>query len=77
MQVVGEKKFASVGGRVAGMENWTPVKADGLGGDEGVVVGGRGTELNGQVMGSRRMVDLFLGSRRKRVAGSENSNVFL
>lgn len=77
VQVVGEKKFASVGGRVAGMENWTPVKADGLGGDEGVVVGGRGTELNGQVMGSRRMVDLFLGSRRKRVAGSENSNVFL
>lgn len=76
-QVVAEKKFASVGGRVAGMENWTPAKIDGLATDEGVMVGGRGFELEGQVMGSRRMVDLFLSSRRKRVAGSEDSNVFL
>ncbi|KFZ01231.1 hypothetical protein V500_00850 [Pseudogymnoascus sp. VKM F-4518 (FW-2643)] len=77
VQMVAEKKFASVGGRVAGMENWTPAKVDGLAGDESVMVGGRGAELNGQVMGSRRMVDLFLSSRRKRVAGSEDSNVFL
>ncbi|ELR04666.1 hypothetical protein VC83_07091 [Pseudogymnoascus destructans] len=77
VQVVAEKKFASVGGRVAEMENWTPAKADGLGGAEGVMVGGRSLGLNGQVMGSRRMVDLFLSSRRKRVAGSEDSNVFL
>ncbi|OBT72688.1 hypothetical protein VF21_08555 [Pseudogymnoascus sp. 05NY08] len=77
VQAVAEKKFASVGGRVAGMENWSPAKVDGLEGDEGVMVGGRGVELNGQVMGSRRMVDLFLSSRRKRVAGSEDSNVFL
>lgn len=77
VQMVAEKKFASVGGRVAGMENWTPAKVYGLARDEGVMVGGRGAELNGQVMGSRRMVDLFLSSRRKRVAGSEDSNVFL
>ncbi|OBT70173.1 hypothetical protein VE03_00336 [Pseudogymnoascus sp. 23342-1-I1] len=77
VHVVADKKFASVGGRVAGMENWTPAKADGLGENEGVMVGGRGPELAGQVMGSRRMVDLFLSSRRKRVAGSEDSNVFL
>ncbi|OBT83675.1 hypothetical protein VE02_07643 [Pseudogymnoascus sp. 03VT05] len=77
VQAVAEKKLASVGGRVAGMENWTPAKVDGLGGEEGVMVGGRGVVLDGQVMGSRRMVDLFLSSRRKRVAGSEDSNVFL
>ncbi|KFX95893.1 hypothetical protein V490_03621 [Pseudogymnoascus sp. VKM F-3557] len=75
--VDGEKKFASVGGRVAGMENWSPAKIGGLGANEGVMVGGRSVELDGQSMGSRRMVDLFLSSRRKRVAGSEDSNVFL
>ncbi|KFY32338.1 hypothetical protein V493_00295 [Pseudogymnoascus sp. VKM F-4281 (FW-2241)] len=77
LQVVAEKKFASVGGRVAGMENWTPTKVYGMGVDEGAMVGGRGPELDGKVMGSRRMVDLFLSSRRKRVAGSEESDVFL
>lgn len=76
VQVMG-KQFGSVGGRVAGMENWTPVKVGGVGGDVDIMVGGRGAETNGQVMGSRRMVDLFLSSRRKRVAGSEDSNVFL
>lgn len=77
VQVGAEKKFASVEGRVVGMENYAPVRADGLGGDEGVIVGGRGVGLDGQVVGGRRMVDLFLSSRRKRVAGSEDSNVFL
>lgn len=33
---------------------------------------GRGArEIDGQVMGSKRMVDLFLSSRRRRVAGSD------
>lgn len=77
VQVGVEKKFASVGGRVTGMENYAPARVDGLGGDEGAVVGSRVAGLDGQVMGSRRMVDLFLSSRRKRVAGSEDSNVFL
>ncbi|KFY05750.1 hypothetical protein V491_09039 [Pseudogymnoascus sp. VKM F-3775] len=77
VQAGAEKKFASVEGGVVGMENYAPVRVDGLGGDEGVIVGGRGVRLDGQVVGSRRMVDLFLSSRRKRVAGSEDSNVFL
>jgi hypothetical protein len=71
------RPFQSVGGRVSGMENWTPVKAGVTGGGKDVMVGGRTRETNGQAMGSRRMVDLFLSSRRKRVAGSEDSNVFL
>ncbi|KFY08679.1 hypothetical protein V492_06001 [Pseudogymnoascus sp. VKM F-4246] len=77
VHAVAEKKFASVGGRAAGLENWTPTKVDGPEEPKSAMVGGRGAELDGQVMGSRRMVDLFLSSRRRRVAGSEDSNVFL
>lgn len=33
----------------------------------------REEEVKAQVMGSKRMMDMFLSSRRRRVAGSEDS----
>jgi len=57
-------------GRVKGMENWSPNRDEGMG-------MGMGKAEEKRKMGSQRMVDLFLSSRRRRVAGSEDSGAFL
>lgn len=44
---------------------------------ESHIAGLSGPELEPKTMGNRRMVDLFLSSRRRRMAGSDESNAFL
>lgn len=76
-------RFGSAGGRAPGMENWSPGMEEGCGVEGTGLVGpttagvvGRGVDA--QVLGSKRMVDMFLSSRRRRVAGSEeDGNAFL
>lgn len=65
----------------------TPVKGENISphaiddddpyGIQGSGVLGPGSGLSTHSVGSRRMVDLFLDSRRKRIAGTEDSDVFL
>lgn len=81
---VGSKGYGSASSRTryAGAENFHPAQA--ARGDEydtgGSGRGGRGErdvdmeELNAEAMGSKRMVDAFLTSRRRRVAGSEEES---
>jgi hypothetical protein len=81
---VGSKGYGSASSRTryAGAENFDPAQA--ARGEEydtgGAGRGGRGErdvdmeELNAEAMGSKRMVDAFLSSRRRRVAGSEEES---
>jgi hypothetical protein len=86
-----EKQFSSTASRTqwSGMENQSPAKIErqweskvhsmGVSGDEYDIegTGVMGPALNAQAMGSKRMVDVFLSSRRRRIQGSEESNAFL
>lgn len=75
-----EKQFGSAGSRTpcSGAENYSPAEAarnEHYGSNS---AGHR--EIGGsdaQAMGSRVMVDMFLSSRRRKVAGSDESNAFL
>jgi hypothetical protein len=75
-----EKQFGSVGSRTqySGRENYSPadVLRDEQYNADGAGLMGPG-EADTQATGSKRMVDLFLSSRRKRVAGSDESTAFL
>jgi hypothetical protein len=79
-----EKQFGSASSRMqySGAENHSPAIVtaadDGLyGSDGGTAVVGSDHHLDHQALGSKRMVDMFLSSRRRRVAGSDESNAFL
>ena len=85
-----ENKFGSTSTRwrtpgaawSANRENQSPQKDDIYGIDGaglmGPMMSGGAQELDAQQMGSKRMVDLFLSSRRRRITGgSEESGVFI
>jgi hypothetical protein len=66
----------------SGAENHSPAIVaaaddDLYGSDGGTAVVGSDHHLDHQALGSKRMVDMFLSSRRRRVAGSDESNAFL
>jgi hypothetical protein len=67
----------------ANRENQSPQQKDEIYGTDGAglmgpTMSGGAQELDAQQMGSKRMVDLFLSSRRRRIAGgSEESGVFI
>jgi hypothetical protein len=71
-----EKQFGSAGERTpySGTENFSP--DNGYGVEEAGLMG-PSAQLDAQAMGSKRMVDLFLSSRRRRVAGSDESHAFI
>jgi hypothetical protein len=75
-----ERQFGSVGSRTAysGTENYSPAgtaQSERFGSTSAGHREMKDTEA--QAMGSRVMVDIFLSSRRRRVAGSDESNAFL
>ena len=75
-----ERQFGSIGSRTAysGTENYSPVgtaRSERFGSTSAGHREMKDTEA--QAMGSRVMVDMFLSSRRRRVAGSDESNAFL
>jgi hypothetical protein len=76
-----EKQFGSTGSRTqySGTENHSPanVAVDELYGSDGAGILDSERHLSPQAMGSKHMVDMFLSSRRRRVAGSDESNAFL
>jgi hypothetical protein len=78
-----EKQFGSAGSRTrySGAENYSPaiVAADDdlYGSDGAGILDPERRRLDPQALGSKRMVDMFLSSRRRRVAGSDESNAFL
>jgi hypothetical protein len=75
-----ERQFGSAGSRTpySGAENYSPADAARSEHHGSTNAGHRGTRATeAQAMGSRVMVDMFLSSRRRRVAGSDESNAFL
>jgi hypothetical protein len=74
-----ERQFGSVDSRTAysGTENYTAdaARSERFGSASAGHREMRDTEM--QAVGSRVMVDMFLSSRRRRVAGSDESNAFL
>jgi hypothetical protein len=73
MDLYGVEGAGLFGPRPIGWEGAWDGSGRGNGGYGSAVRGGQTVTLDAQAMGSKRMVDLFLNSRRRRIQGSEDS----